>query len=107
MQTITILEKKITKFEQVYKSLDKSRTFSHKSRQVWTYLDKARQLHTSLNHFRKWRLFYSNFEIEKKIWWLKLTFADELEFVLGGTRGGSDSFSKSCPDCTEKNRGKN
>ena len=38
---------------------------------------------------------------------LKLTFADELEFVLGGTRGGSDSFSKSCPDCTEKkNRGK-
>ena len=35
---------------------------------------------------------------------LKLTFADELEFVLGGTRGGSDSFSKSCPDCTEKNR---
>ena len=32
---------------------------------------------------------------------LKLTF-EELEFVLGGTRGGSDSFSKSCPDCTEK-----
>ena len=92
------------KFKQVYKRLDKSRTFSDKSRQVWTRPDNSTQVWTILENGD---FFILILKLKKKIWWLKLTFADELEFVLGGTRGGSDSFSKSCPDCTEKkNRGK-